>query len=332
MTFNILLLCGGDGTEHSISLMSADFVESCLKQTPSFNVIRACLHQGDYILADGFHGYFARGRNFVTSVGSVAIDCVVPCIHGTPGETGELQSALKLSGIPYIGCDSESSSICFDKLTTKLYFNEAGIANTPFVSIFAFDEEGRSKALQAFDTWHDIYIKAASQGSSVGCYHVTRREDVTDTLAEAFQFSRTVIIEKNIEHRELEIAAFECNDGLHMSRPGEIIMPGNTFYTYEEKYSSDSGTVTTVEPQGLSEKTVADMQAMARRAFEVLKLRDLSRIDFFLTDEGEILLNEINTFPGMTKISMFPKLVEHEGVSMVDFFRDCVLRAMGSQA
>ncbi len=324
---NILLLCGGDGAEHSVSLVSADFLETKLKETADFNVLRAEIHNHQFQL-QGTCGSFDADGNFCYNNEKFHVDCVVPCIHGIPGETGDIQSFLDILNIPFIGCGSEASRNCFNKITTKLYLDALGIPNSPFVMLPLNNEEYQQKALEFFDKYQDVYVKAASQGSSVGCYHVTAKEELLEKVAEAFTYSSEVILEKNIVHRELECATYETDEGLVVTRPGEIIMPENVFYTYEEKYSKDSGTVTTVEPQDLDEKVVAEIQEMARRAFIGLKLRDLSRIDFFYSKEDGVLINEINTFPGETPISMFPKLLEHHGDNMVDFLAQAVRRAI----
>ncbi len=327
MKLNILLLCGGDGAEHDISLVSSQFIEEQLKKTAEYNVIKAVIHNHKFI-ADGHEGYFDADRNFIVNGNSYKIDCAVPCLHGIPGETGDIQSFLEILNIPFIGCRQEASRNCFNKITTKLYLDSLGIPNSPFAVIPLKTEQYKKVALDFFDKYQDIYVKAASQGSSVGCYHVTARDDVWDSICEAFQYSTEVIIEKNIVHRELEVAAYELNGELKITRPGEIIIPDNVFYTFEEKYSKDSGTVTTVTPENLSEDDISTIRELARRAFVGLKLRDLSRIDFFLSKEDGILINEINTFPGATPISMFPKMLEHNGDNMAQFLACAVNKAI----
>lgn len=237
---------------------------------------------------------------------------------------------LNIHNIPFIGCDAEASRYCFNKITTKLYFDALGIPNTPYAIIPLKTEQYKTVALEFFDKYNDIYVKAASQGSSVGCYHVTKRDDVWDSIVEAFQYSTEVIIEKNIIHRELEVAAYEIDGQLKITNPGEIIIPDNLFYTFEEKYSKNSGTITTVTPENLTSEEIAKIRDLARRAFVGLKLRDLSRIDFFLSKEDGILINEINTFPGATPISMFPKMLAHNGDNMADFLAKAVKKAISA--
>lgn len=328
MSTNILLMSGGDGSEHEISLLSAKFIEKQLNLTKDFNVIKVVIHNHQFMLDEKTSGYFDADGDFVFGNKKVKVDCVVPCIHGIPGETGDIQSFLNIHNIPFIGCDAETSRYCFNKITTKLYFDALGIPNTPYAIIPLKTEKYKTVALEFFDKYNDIYVKAASQGSSVGCYHVTKRDDVWDSIVEAFQYSTEVIIEKNIIHRELEVAAYEIDGELKITNPGEIIIPDNLFYTFEEKYSKNSGTITTVTPENLTSEEIAKIRDLARRAFVGLKLRDLSRIDFFLSKEDGILINEINTFPGATPISMFPKMLSHNGDNMADFLAKAVKKAI----
>lgn len=331
MSTNILLMCGGDGSEHEISLLSAKFIEEQLNLTKDFNVIKVVIHNHQFMLDDKTSGYFDADGDFVFGDKKVKVDCVVPCIHGIPGETGDIQSFLNIHNIHFIGCDAEASRYSFNKITTKLYFDALGIPNTPYAIIPLKTEQYKTVALEFFDKYKDIYVKAASQGSSVGCYHVTKRDDVWDSIVEAFQYSTEVIIEKNIIHRELEVAAYEIDGELKITNPGEIIIPDNLFYTFEEKYSKDSGTITTVTPENLTRDEIAKIRDLARRAFVGLKLRDLSRIDFFLSKEDGILINEINTFPGATPISMFPKMLAHNGDNMADFLAKAVKKAISEK-
>ncbi len=328
MTTTVLLICGGDGSEHDISLISADYVEQKLKAIPGTEVIRTCIHDHRFLLNDGSIATFVEDSQLLIHGRRVHIDAAVPCLHGIPGETGDIQSFLEILDIPYIGCGSEASRNCFNKVTTKFYMDKLGIANTEYRYLPRNCDRYQKVAMAAFETWHDVYIKAACQGSSIGCYHVTDKSQVADAVNQAFSYSPEVLIERTIPHRELEVAAYEYDGRLVITNPGEIIMPDNAFYTFDEKYSTDSSTVTTVEPKGLTDFQVNRIRDMAKNVFISLKLRDLSRIDFFLAASGEILINEINTFPGMTPISMFPKLLEHNGHNMVQFLHLAIDRAI----
>lgn len=328
---NILLLCGGSGTEHEVSLVSAKYVEKNLKEIGKFNVIKVEMGKAKtqdktlrLLNADGTHGEsveinFKRqliGKNYCED-----LHYAVPCIHGPPGETGEIQTFFELISLPYLGCGPEASLICFNKVTSKLWFNALGIPNTPFE--FLTSMEDAHKAHQLFDKNHKVFVKAASQGSSVGCYQVFKKDQLDQALKEAFKFSQYVLVEKMVNARELEISTYEYDGKIHASVPGEINCPSK-FYSYEEKYDPNSKTTTEIVAPGLSEETVERMRKMAIKAFSALKLRHLSRIDFFYTDTGEIYLNEINTFPGATPISMFPKMMENNGHRYFNFIKNII--------
>lgn len=322
----VLLLCGGGGGEHDVSLVSAKFVAQELNKIPSVSV--CCV---EITKEEGWkdkNGQQCRlNLDATVQIGeseTLAIDYVIPCIHGFPGETGDIQSLLELAGLPYMGCGSEASMICFNKITSKLWFDAIGIPNTPYVFLNQCDEKNTLKAHDAFDLWGDIFIKAACQGSSVGCYHVTDKNEITPCLERAFQFSNQVLVEKAVRPRELEIAVYQFNDEIIVSAPGEVTCPSGSFYSYDEKYSNESLSSTTLAPKNLTKSQVEKMREYAKTAFVHLKLKDLSRIDFFITPEGDVLLNEINTFPGMTPISMFPKLLEHQGHVFSDYLKNCI--------
>lgn len=326
-SYNILLLCGGGGSEHDISLLSANFIENQLKSIPEFNVTRVVLHHDFWECTDGTRCFLSNDQKLHSSSGETHIDYVVPCIHGIPGETGDIQSLLELCGLPYLGCPSEGSKLCFNKISTKLWLSAIGIPNTPFIFLDNNSATNKNRAHEFFKQYGSVFVKAASQGSSVGCYKVTTESELNTYIEKAFGYSQEVLVEQAVKPRELEVAVYEYEGQLIATNPGEIITPNNDFYTFEEKYNSDSHSSTMVEAQ-LDPKLQAEIKDYALRAFKVLKLKDLSRIDFFLTKDEGILLNEINTFPGMTPISMFPKMLAHHGENMQAYLKNRILSAL----
>ena len=322
MKKNILLLWGGGGTEHEISGVSSKYVYQTLVDINKYNVYKVEMTKSKkFKLESGEEVTFNLNRELITKSGNIPLHLVVPVIHGPPGETGEIQTFFELINLPYLGCRPEASQICFNKVTSKLWFTSLGIPNTPFEYLTSYSDV--SKALAMFDKFGKIFIKAASQGSSVGCYQVLKRDDVEKTIKEAFKYSEYVLVEKMVTARELEISTYEYKGDVIATVPGEIICPSK-FYSYEEKYDPHSKTTTELVAPHLSQDVVEKMREFARRAFVHLKLRHLSRIDFFYTSEGEIFLNEINTFPGMTPISMFPKMMENHGHSFKEFMSEIV--------
>jgi D-alanine-D-alanine ligase len=313
---NVLLLCGGAGPEHEVSLVSVQHIKACLKTFPYVNLRTIEMHSNGLWIGEDGKKYLLDAQAYLRSFEQdgepgLKIDVAIPCIHGHPGETGDIQSYFEMINLPYLGCNSETSKLCFNKITTKLWATALGVANTPYEFITEENEESYAR-LRAFQKQHgDIVIKASNQGSSVGCYLVEKDKDPVSTVKQAFALSPFVLIEKRMKPRELEVSAYELDGKLHISYPGEIICP-SSFYSYEEKYSSISKTTTVIRAADLTDQQINTITEYSIKLFKGLKLRHLSRIDYFL-DQGIIYLNEINTFPGLTPISMFPKMMEANG-------------------
>lgn len=313
---NVLLICGGGGTEHEISIISAKFILGHLQTiegvTPHYVEITKDGTRRDL---QGRRCELRRAGELVwpESDESVLLNYAIPCIHGPPGETGDIQGVFEMMGLPYLGAAPEASRLCFNKVSTKLWLDALDIPNTPYLFLSDYDEESLVKAHTFFKTeGQDLFIKASSQGSSVGCYHVTDKESLERDIKEAFTFSPYVLLERTVKGRELEVAVYEYEGKLECSNPGEIICPSK-FYSYEEKYSESSKTLTLPRAENLSDDIIEKIRYYAMKAFRGLKLKDLARIDFFYTTDGLVYLNEPNTFPGHTKISMFPMMMKENG-------------------
>jgi D-alanine-D-alanine ligase len=321
--FNLLLLSGGGGDEHAVSLLSAEFFASSLAKLPQYNVLNLVLDKnGQYATPTGEHCELTNTREVRfedANKTSVAIDYVIPCIHGYPGETGDIQSYFELIKLPYFGCQPEASRNCFNKVTAKMWFSALGIPNTDYLFLHKLDQADLIQAQNALKQWGSLFIKAASQGSSVGCYKVDNEAQLKSSLQQAFNYSEYVLIEKTIDAREIEVAVYEYDGQVIATLPGEILCESDTFYTYDEKYAANSHARTLVVAQEIDNALAAKIQSYAINAFRGMKLRHMARIDFFLTENNEILLNEINTFPGLTPISMFPKMLENHGHDFSDY-------------
>jgi D-alanine-D-alanine ligase len=323
MKKNILLIFGGGGPEHEVSLVSKRYLASQI-DTKLYNVFEVEItHAGKWRYQSeevelNFSGELRSQQEIIAS-----IDLVIPCLHGQPGETGDLQSYLEMIKLPYLGCNSETSKICFNKISTKLWLESAQIATTPFIALSGTDQTSLKRVEDFYDQHGNLFIKASNQGSSIGCFPLSNKDEIADTVMAAFALSPFVVVEKEVIGRELEISVFEYNGEIHASLPGEIICPSK-FYSYTEKYDKNSQTKTALVAEGLSSEQIAKLKKMAIDAYHVLKLRHLSRIDFFLTNNNQIYINEINTFPGMTPISMFPKMMENYGVNFHDFINQLI--------
>lgn len=311
---NVLLIYGGGGAEHEVSIRSKDYILSKL-DTTLFNPVVVEISKTDQWLIDSDRCQLGLDSILRTKTNEIKIDVAIACIHGTPGETGEMAALFSLANIPYFGCNQETSVNCFNKLTTKLLLENAGVKTTPFISLT--DISDIKKADLFFEKHQSIFIKATNQGSSIGCYTCERKEELSDLITKAFELSPYVLIEKKIIGRELEISTFEFDDQIHITDPSEILCESE-FYTYNEKYSSSSKTEFDIVAKITKEQN-QEIKRQARLAYMVLKIRHLSRMDFFISNDGFIYLNEINTFPGHTSISMFPRMMEHYGITYTKF-------------
>lgn len=318
---NLLLIYGGGGTEHEVSLRSAEFFRSKI-DTQTFQIINVEIDKTGAWKYQGQDCFLNFKRQLISGTDNFAIDVALPCIHGVPNETGQLPALFELMHLPYFGCNQETSVFCFNKMTTKLWLEHYGVSTTPFLSVST--KEDLPKAKVFFKKHQDIFVKATNQGSSVGCYHCTSEADMLVKIEEAFKLSPFVILEKTVHGREFELSTFDYQGKSHFTHPCEIFSPENEFYTYDEKYSDHSQTNVELKAD-LPVETVTEMQRQAKIAYEVLKIRHLSRMDFFLSPDGEVFLNEINTLPGHTSISMFPSMMESYGIKYEDYLQEHLL-------
>ncbi len=315
-------MCGGGGSEHDISLISARFLQEKLDAIPNTRCHWVEIKpDGTRVDARGLEVELRKDKTLTTNEGQYHLDFAIPCFHGPPGETGHIQSVFELMSLPYLGSGPEASTLCFNKISTKLWLTQLDIPNSPFCFINNLDSDEIDKASTFFKEYGDIFVKASSQGSSIGCYHVTDADELVPALRKALALSPYVLLEKTIIGRELEIATYEFENKVIATQPGEVICPKG-FYTYEEKYSKQSHTKTLCPAPNLTPEIIEALQINSIKAFKGLKLKDLARIDFFLTTDGQFYINEINTFPGHTPISMFPTLLENHGHSYQQFLEE----------
>lgn len=316
---NLLLLYGGGSNEHDISKITCSYLKSQI-DTKKYNVFVVEMSSGNEWLYEDQQVELDFKKNLKQqSVIIAKIDIVIPCIHGYPAESGDLQSYFKLINLPFLGVESESSKICFNKALTKLWLQSQKLPTAPF--IFINNKENLDKALDFLKLYKKVFIKSSNQGSSIGCYSAESENQLKTSIKEAFSFSKYVLIEPFIHAREVEVAVFEYQNKIHTSFPGEILCPED-FYDYKQKYAKESKTQIDIRANNITPEIVNKLQELSLEVFTSFGLKDLSRIDFFLTQDGEIFINEINTFPGMTPISLFPQMIEMMGVKFKDFIKD----------
>ena len=247
-------------------------------------------------------------------VEKVHVDVVIPVLHGLWGEDGTVQGLLELAGIPYVGCGVLASAVCMDKAVANAMFDASGIPHTKWLSATRWeiesDPDGVCDGVIAKLGW-PIFVKPANAGSSVGITKAHDRDELKAAIRLALANDRKVVFEAFVDGHEVECAVIGSDPAVS-TRPGEILA-GAEFYTYDDKYKN--GVSQVVIPAKLPEEKLDEVKTYAAMAYTALGCEGLARCDFFVEkDTGRVLINEINTFPGFTPISMYPKLMEHEGI------------------
>jgi D-alanine-D-alanine ligase len=244
-----------------------------------------------------------------------AVDIAFPVLHGPLGEDGTIQGLLKLANIPFVGASVLGSAVSMDKDVAKRLLRDAGISIAKFLAFhrssignIRFEEVKEELGLP-------LFVKPANLGSSVGVRKVTNPSEFDQAVREAFQYDNKILIEEFVQGREIECSVLGNNSPI-ASVPGEIL-PQHDFYSYEAKYIDENGAALAI-PANLSKDLVSHIQQLAVKAFQVLCCEGMARVDVFLKEDGEIIVNEINTIPGFTKISMYPKLWEASGISYTE--------------
>ena len=253
------------------------------------------------------------------------LDVVFPLIHGTFGEDGCLQGLLRLLNVPFVGAGVLGSAIGMDKDVMKRLLNHAGIQTARF-RVVTRQTAGKISFNELQDELGEcLFIKPANTGSSVGVSKVRNAEQLARSLSEAFRFDEKVLIEETIRGRELECGVIGDEDP-EASVVGEVIVHGE-FYSYEAKYVDENGAALDI-PAKVSAELSERVRALSIAAFKVLNCSGMARVDFFLADDGRLLVNEINTIPGFTNISMFPLLWEASGLTYPDLIDRLVMLAL----
>ena len=328
------VIFGGRSGEHEVSLASAASVIRALDPekyeavpigiakdgrwfigTPAQKMLPDVLRQGHRVMLSADPSVGALLPLEERAAGSQRVDVIFPVLHGTFGEDGTVQGLLDLAGLPYVGSGVIGSAVGMDKDMAKRLFLQAGLPVGEFLAILRSEwESGRERILKAVAKKFrfPLFVKPATLGSSVGMTKVHKREELGAALNLAAEFAQKILVERNIRGREIEVSVLG-NDEPKASIPGEII-PHREFYDYTAKYLEE-GTRLEI-PAKLPKAQVTRFQDYAVRAFRCLECRGMARVDFFLEKpSGRVYLNEINTIPGFTSISMYPKLWEASGLS-----------------
>ena len=267
----------------------------------SFNRGKSCslvFHQGRAKIMLFDNGHF------------LDVDCAFPINHGTFGEDGCIQGLFKMMNLPFVGCDVFASSLGMDKDFMKRVLTFAGIPNANFVVLKSNQQTNYEDVIKKIGT--PFFIKPANMGSSVGVHKIKSEQDFVEKSKEAFQYDHKLIAEEFIQGREIECSVKGNRWKCEASVCGEIV-PQHEFYSYEAKYLDENGAHLHI-PADLPQHKSEEMRKLAMTVFETLGCEGMARVDFFLKKSGEIYVNEINTLPGFTKISMYPKMWDAAGI------------------
>ncbi|NMA82689.1 MAG: D-alanine--D-alanine ligase [Epulopiscium sp.] len=331
----VVVLFGGQSSEHEISRISATTIIQNIDQDQYFVLPVGITKKGQWLLYNGPIEHITTGewekygtpailspdatqKGLLKIAGDkvkvIPIDLVFPVLHGLYGEDGSIQGLLELAQIPYVGCGILASSVSMDKIYTKIVVEKEGIDQAKFVKVLKNELIHMDLVIQKIEKElsYPCFIKPSNAGSSVGITKARNKEELASGLYTAAQHDRKILVEEAIVGREIECAVLG-NDQVKASGVGEIIV-GAEFYDYEAKYHSTESK--TIVPADLSIEIIEELKEKAVRIFKAVDGNGLARVDFFV-EEGtnRVVFNEINTLPGFTSISMYPMLWEEEGIS-----------------
>ncbi len=334
----VCVLFGGKSSEYEVSLSSAHAVLSNI-DTAKYKVIRIGITKEDgrfyrfdgdleairdgtwcadrtklcgvsLSLADGSLDFQPNADGYAPE--SVVPDGIFPVLHGRFGEDGTVQGMFAAAGIPVVGCDCTSSGVCMDKAITKAVISaNTAIRQAECVVARRGEDTDAIRAKCESSFGYPMFVKPCRAGSSVGVTKVKNADTFADAVARAFHEDDKILIERAVRGREIEVAVLEEHGKYTVAIPAEIDLGGSEFYDYETKYVSDCSSY--YLPARLTEAETAEVRRMALEVFRTLGCRVFSRVDFFMED-GHFIFNEINTIPGFTPISMYPKMMIHYGI------------------
>ena len=344
MKIKLGLLYGGKSAEHEVSLLTARAVTQAIN-FEKYEVYPIFITKtGQWIKGNALEGPAESTDtlklreetnkpnsivSFLPTEGDAAsqLDVIFPLLHGPNGEDGTVQGLLEVLNLPYVGNGVLASAAGMDKVVMKQLFAQAGLSQVPYVHFIRNEWKNNQSALmQQMEEklkW-PLFVKPANLGSSVGITKATNREELERAVEYAFKYDRKIIVEQGIVARELEMSVLG-NDKPRCSVAGEVL-PSKDFYDYEAKY--EDGTTNYAIPAVTSSELLKKMEDAAIRAFKVLDCSGLVRADFFVTDNEEVIINEVNTMPGFTPISMYPKLWIESGLSYSDLIEELITLAI----
>lgn len=350
---NVALIFGGKSGEHEVSLSSAASIYTHIDKD-KYNVFTIGITKdGKWMYYEGNEENIKNGKwvdlanknveiNLVPAgnkeIGLTfedgrheSLDVLFPVLHGPYGEDGTIQGLFEISQIPYVGCGVLASSVGMDKLICKKVFSQIGLPQVDYTYTnkwsFNKDSEGELDSIEA-KLNYPIFVKPANLGSSVGISKANDRKELLNGIEEALKYDSRIVLEQGVNAREIEVSVLG-NDEVKASIAGEI-KPAKDFYDYEDKYINGASTYDI--PANISEEDMESIRTMAVEAFKGIDGKGLSRVDFFIDrNSGEIFINEINTLPGFTNISMYPKMWEATGLQYSNLIDELINLAVNAK-
>lgn len=335
----IAVLFGGVSSEHEISLLSAYSVLTHIPQDKYDVLCVGITRKGHWMYYPGEYediktGEWEKNPDCCTAILSPdsfhhgiiilgedgayvrKVDAIFPVLHGMNGEDGSVQGLCQLSGVPFVGCDMTGSAVCMDKALTHTVLDAAGIKTADYVAVTRSKLDDMDNVCDDIEKklGYPVFVKPASAGSSVGVSRCADRDSLKEGLKVAFAHGQKVVVEHEIIGKEVECAVLGNGCELIASIPGQIT-PAEEFYDFDAKYKL--GTSKLDIPAKISDEQIEQVRETAKRAYIACGCGGFSRVDFFVSDDS-IILNEINTIPGFTEISMYPKLMDNMGISYPD--------------
>ena len=343
MKKNIALVFGGKSAEHEVSLVSALNIYNALDKTLFEPVLLGVSKEGSWYHfsnADIFKKHKSLNDNELSSNQVVSLlsyhekpyalilktqekimlDCAFPIIHGTLGEDGTLQGYFKILNLPFVGCSVLSSAIGMDKDYMKRILTSSEIKNANYIVLQKEADQVYSEIVKKIGT--PFFIKPANAGSSVGVHKIKSESEFLQKINDSFLYDNKVLAEEYIKGREIECSVIGLNHHPRASLPGELIIK-HEFYSYEAKYLDTHGAEIVI-PAKVSDIMTKKIQNLAIKTFKTLGCDGLARVDFFLTDAGLLYVNEINTLPGFTQISMYPKMWQASGLQYKELITNLI--------
>jgi D-alanine-D-alanine ligase len=340
---HIAIIYGGKSTEHEISIRSARNIAKAIDKTKYTLALIAIAKDGCWyaksieelnvetvvepsenrlsLLPGASTGRFL---NIGTGKELQDITAIFPIVHGTGGEDGSLQGLLKTMNIPFVGPGVIGSALCIDKDVAKRILSEAGISNSKFLAYHTSERSEITFEIAQAALGVPMYIKPPNLGSSIGISKIHTKQEFDLAIDEALRYDRKVLIEQSIVGREIECAVLG-NAEAKASPVGEVVTneDSHTFYDYTAKYLDANGSVTMI-PAKMDAALQDKIREIAIKSYKALNCEGMARVDVFLTQQNEIIVNEVNTLPGFTDISMYPKLWEAGGLSYADLITELI--------